>query len=307
VSGYVVCQACGTRIKAGRPFCLKCFGPLPDPKAAVKAPLWESLGLSAPQKAMLGGAGVLAVTGLLFVIWQTRPVPLDDQAVPVARTTANATPPVVAVAPAFAPNASDPTASPVEPFELTVVPSTSQSRSEPADIPSLEATLATYDQELVKQPDNADLFNRKGQVLERLGRIGEAATCFERASGLSPDSRIYRSNLARAATTLGQSDRAVAAYREVVRLQPEDYAVRYSLALALQRKGDNEAAVAEFQKAVALDPSDPNVHLALGVSLERVGRISDAVPQYRQYLGMQPTSPDAGRLKEHLTKLSGHP
>ena len=308
MSGYVVCQACGTRIKAGRPFCLKCFGPLPDPKVAVKAPLWESLGLSAPQKAMLGGAGVLVVAGLLFVIWETRPVPLDDQAVPVARTTGNAaTPPVAAVAPERAPNASDPAASPVAPFERAVVPSTAQTRSEPVDIPSLEATLATYDQELVKQPDSADLFNRKGQVLERLGRIGEAATCFERASGLSPESRTYHSNLARAATTLGQSDRAVAAYREVVRLQPEDYAVRYSLALALQRKGDDEAAVAEFQKAVALDPSDPNVHLALGVSLERVGRVSDAVPQYRQYLAMQPNTADAGRLKEHLAKLSGHP
>jgi Flp pilus assembly protein TadD len=307
MSGYVVCQACGTRIKAGRPFCLKCFGPLPDPKAAVKVPLWESLGLSAPQKAMLGGAGVLVVAGLLFVIWETRPIPLDDQAMPVARTAANTATPVIAVAPARAPNASDPAASPVEPFERTVVPSAAQTRSEPADIPSLEATLATYDQELVKQPDSADLFNRKGQVLERLGRIGEAATCFERASGLSPDSRIYHSNLARVATTLGQSDRAVAAYREVVRLQPEDYAVRYSLALALQRKGDDEAAVAEFQKAVALDPSDPNVHLALGVSLERVGRVSDAVPQYQQYLAMQPSSADAGRLKEHLTRLSGHP
>lgn len=309
MSGYVVCQACGTRIKAGRPFCLKCFGPLPDPTAAVKAPLWESLGLSAPQKAMLGGAGVLVVAGLLFVIWQTRPVPLDDQAAPMARTPGNAaTRPVVATAPKRASNASeDGAVSPVEPFERTVVPSTAHTRSEPADIPSLEATLATYDQELAKQPDNADLFDRKGQVLERLGRVSEAATCFERASALSPDARLYHFNLARTATMLGQSDRAVAAYREVVRLQPEDYAVRYSLALTLQRKGDDEAAVAEFQKAVALDPIDPNVHLAFGVSLERVGRISDAVPQYQQYLAMQPNSADAGRLKEHLTKLSGHP
>jgi Flp pilus assembly protein TadD len=93
----------------------------------------------------------------------------------------------------------------------------------------------------------------------------------------------------------------------VARLQPDDYAGRYSLALALQRKGDDDAAVAEFQKAVALDPGDPNIHLALGVSLERVRRISDAVPQYQQYLAMQPNSADAARLKEHLTKLSGHP
>ena len=31
MSGYVVCRSCGTRIKAGREFCLKCFEPLPHP------------------------------------------------------------------------------------------------------------------------------------------------------------------------------------------------------------------------------------------------------------------------------------
>jgi Flp pilus assembly protein TadD len=92
----------------------------------------------------------------------------------------------------------------------------------------------------------------------------------------------------------------------VVRLQPEDYAARYTLGLTLQKRGDDEAAVSELQKAVALDSRDANVHLALGVSLERVGRVADALPQYHQYIAMQPNSVDAGRLKEHLAKLSGH-
>jgi tetratricopeptide (TPR) repeat protein len=304
VSGYVVCQACGTRIKAGRPFCLKCFGPLPDPEAAVKPTVWESLGLSEFQSALFGGAAVLAVGGLLVVIWETKPVQVDDLAVPIARA-GTAAPPVVAAAPARAPENSDTSASPVEPFERTVVAPSVKTRSEPVDVPALEATLALYDQELTKQPGNADVFNRKGQVLEHLGRVSEAAACFERASALSPDTRVYHFNLARVASAQGQSDRAIAAYREVVRLQPEDYTARYTLGLTLQKRGDDEAAVAELQKAVALDSRDANVHLALGVSLERVGRIADAAPQYQQYIAMQPNSVDAGRLKEHLAKRSG--
>jgi len=306
VSGYVVCQTCGTRIKAGRPFCLKCFGPLPDPDAAVKPTIWESLGLSELQSALLGGAAVLLVSGLLVVIWQTKPAPLDDRAVPIARV-GTAAPPVVAAAPARTPENSDTAAASVEAFERTVVPPAAETRSEPVDVAALEATLALYDQELTKQPGNADVFNRKGQVLERLGRVSEAATCFERASALSPDTRVYHFNLARVAAALGQSDRAVGAYREVVRLQPEDYTARYTLGLTLQREGDDEAAVSELQKAVALDSRDGNVHLALGVSLERVGRVADAVPQYQQYIAMQPNSVDAGRLKEHLAKLGRPP
>ena len=307
MSGYVVCAACGTRIKAGRPFCLKCFGPLPDPGAAVKPTIWDSLGLSELQSALLGGAAVLAVGGLLVMIWETKPVQLDEQAVPVARAAGTVALPAVAATAPRAPDSSETVASPVEPFERTVAASPAETKSEPVDVPALEATIALYDQELTKQPDNADVFNRKGQVLERLGRVSEAATCFERASALSPDSRTYHFNLARVANALGQSDRAVAAYREVVRLQPQDYAARYVLAIALQKRGDDEAAVSELQKTVALDSRDANAHLALGVSLERVGRIADAVPQYQQYIAMRPDSVDAGRLKEHLAKLAGHP
>lgn len=306
MSGYVVCQACGTRIKAGRPFCLKCFGPLPDPETAAKPTIWESLGLSELQSALLGGAALLVAGGLLVVIWQTKPGQIEDQAVPVV-VAGTAAPPVVAAAPARSSENSETAPSSIEPFERTVVSPPAETRSEPVDVAALEATLALYDQELTRQPGSADVFSRKGQVLERLGRLSEAATCFERASALSPDTRIYHFNLARAAAALGQPDRAVAAYREVVRLQPEDYAARYTLGLTLQKRGDDEAAVSELQKAVALDSRDANVHLALGVSLERVGRIADAVPQYHQYIAMQPNSVDAGRLKEHLAKLGRPP
>jgi tetratricopeptide (TPR) repeat protein len=302
VSGYVVCRSCGTRIKAGRPFCLKCFGPLPDPDAAAKPTIWESLGLSEFQSALLGGAALLVVGGLLVVLWETKPTQYDDRAVPTAGA-GTAAPSVVTAAKARASEKSDTPASPVEPFERTVSAIPAENRSQPIDSQALEATLGLYDQELTKQPGNADVFNRKGEVLERLGRIDEAATCFERASELSPDTRVYHFNLARTAAALGQSDRAVAAYRDVVRLQPEDYAARYTLALTLQKKGDDEAAVLELQKAVALDSRDANVHLALGVSLERVGRVADAVPQYHQYIAMKPNAVDAERLKEHLALL----
>jgi Flp pilus assembly protein TadD len=307
MSGYVVCESCGTRIKAGRPHCLKCFGPLPDPRTAIKPPLWESLGLSAAQKSLLGGVAFLVIAGLVGVIWETRPVPIEEQAAPAAGAAATTTPPVVAVAPPATANSSETTAPAVEPFQPTIAAPPVQVKPDAADIPALEATLTLYDQELVKNPDSADLFNRKGQVLERLGRMEEAATCFERAGALAPATRTYYFNLARVASTVGQSERAVGAYREVVRLQPQDYAARYTLGLALQKKGDDQGAISEFQKSVALDGRDPNVYLALGVSLERVGRSSDALPEYQRYVAMRPNSADAARLKEHLAALAGHP
>lgn len=307
MSGYVVCRSCGTRIKAGRPFCLKCFEPLPDPAAAVPTPPWVSLGLSPTQQSVLIAAGVLAVLVLVAVIWETRPVPVDDQARPVARTAGGPASPSRSVPIAQRPSPSTSAAPRIEPFERTPAGPPAPAKADSADIASLEATRASYDEELLKKPDDSDLLNRKGQLLERLGRFDEAATCFERAIALAPQARGYHFNLARAATTLGQSDRALAEYREIVRLQPDDYAARYSLAVALQKRGDHEAAVVELEKTVALAPSDPGAHLSLGLSLERIERIADAVREYQRYVAMQPDSVDGQRLKEHLAALAERP
>src|SRR4051794_30792208 len=85
MSGYVVCRSCGTRIKAGRAFCLKCFEPLPEAGAAAPTSVWESLGLSATQQAVLTIGGGLIAVALIAVIWQTRPGPGDEEAHPGRR------------------------------------------------------------------------------------------------------------------------------------------------------------------------------------------------------------------------------
>ena len=308
MSGYVVCQACGTRIKAGREFCLKCFAPLPDPQAVQPTSRTVSLGLSASQQAMLAIAGVLVVGALLAVIWQTRPEKLDDSARPAARQGGPAATATAAAAPApSTPPVQDLAGPRIAPFEPSPTAPTTQAKTESVDQAALEASRAAYDQELLKRPDDADVLNRKGQVLERLGRVDEAAASFERAARLAPDTRSYHFNLARTANLLGQTDRAIAEYREVVRLQPDDYAARYTLAMALQKQGDDRSAIPEFEHAAAVAPGDPAVHLSLGVSLERLGRVSDAVREYQRFMAIQPGAPDAQRLKDHLAALSPRP
>ena len=88
MSGFVVCKACGTRIKAGRGHCLRCFAPLPDPDVPVRPPLSESLGLSRNQGMLFAAGTAVAVVLLAMVIWQTWPVPADDEAQPASALTA---------------------------------------------------------------------------------------------------------------------------------------------------------------------------------------------------------------------------
>ena len=84
MKGFVVCAACGARIKANRTHCLRCQAPLPAPLPAGEAPARST---SRPPVAALAGAGVgLLVVGLLWLIW-----PAAEGQTPPASPAANAT------------------------------------------------------------------------------------------------------------------------------------------------------------------------------------------------------------------------
>ena len=90
MSGFVVCASCGTQIKAGRAYCLRCGEDLPVEGAPVKFSVWESLGLSQNKLLILLAAVALIVLTLVIVIWQTAPA--DEVAQPVNLPTAPRTP-----------------------------------------------------------------------------------------------------------------------------------------------------------------------------------------------------------------------
>ena len=297
MSGFVVCQSCGTRIKAGRGHCLKCFAPLPDPDAPVPTPLSVSLGLSRNTEIIVWIGAALAVVLLAVVIWRTWPVAVDDLAqpadIPAAATAPGPPSPVAASA-----GVRDASGRP------TVEPSPAGGSVGVSTDPALEATRADYEQKLTGRPQDPELLNKLGQVLERMGRAGEAAARFERAVALAPLEPTYRLNLAQAAGELGQWDRAVDQYREAVRLRPNDYDALNALGLTLQKKGDDQAAVAEFTKARRVNPAASGAALGLATSLEKVGRVDEAIQVFQQYLEIRPTPANAERVKGHLALLS---
>jgi tetratricopeptide (TPR) repeat protein len=49
-----------------------------------------------------------------------------------------------------------------------------------------EESLSYFDQALILQPNNPDLWNKKGVALRGLGRYNEALDCFNRSLQLDP-------------------------------------------------------------------------------------------------------------------------
>jgi tetratricopeptide (TPR) repeat protein len=304
VDEFVVCPSCGTRIKAGREFCLRCFEPLPTPGRPLRLPIWVSLGISRRAQLLLVSAAASIAIGLLVVIWRTRPTVEDDAARPGVAQPARPGPAAAPSAATAQPDAGASevaeNAAPYEPIEFLDV-DTGEAAGPPDDF---EAARARYEQSLEKKPNDAQALNNLGQALVRLGRFDDAVKRFDKAIALDAGQWAYHYNRARALATLKRWTPAIDAFRSAARLAPQDYALRYDVGLALHKRGDEHDAIAEFQKASALAPNEPLAHVSLGVSLERVNRIPDAVSEYRRFLELQPEAPLSDPVRTHLAALS---
>src|SRR5437870_794301 len=81
MTGYVICAACGARIKADRERCLRCEEPLRAAAPRVEPLRWSALTLAQKRTAVAAAGALIVVTAVL--VWAMRPAPLDEVARPV--------------------------------------------------------------------------------------------------------------------------------------------------------------------------------------------------------------------------------
>ena len=296
MSGFVVCPACGARIKAGRGHCLRCFETLPVEGASEEPQPWyKSLQVSQGTTLIVGVTLTLAALLVSALIWERATPAVDDVARPAA-STETATP---ARTPA---RVADPSAVPERAPILEPGFVAAPNAAAPV-VADFAAARSSYEQALAKRPDDPETLNKLGQALVGLGKLDEAIPRFERASTLAPDRWAYHFNFAHTSSQLLLWDRAVAEYRRAAALSPTDYATQFDLALALHKKGEDSAAVSEFEKAIKLAPAESRTHMSLAITLEKLGRLPEAAREYRRFLEIEPGAPDADKVKAHVESL----
>ena len=258
---FVVCPSCGTRIKSGREFCLRCFGQLPTAGRPVKPTVWVSLGLSDTKKQIVVGAVAAIVLGLGVLIYVTAPPHVDE----TARPAVNVPPPRSASAQQESPASSGAssavpdTASNISVFEPL---STRAEVMAAADLVAVENKRKTYESALAASPDDVGLLNDLGVALTQLGRQADAIPRFERALELTPDEPRIHTNLGNALTGAGLWDRAVAEYREAARLRSDNYFAQVhagSRTPPQRRRSDGRRRAAESGETGAERSQRPDV------------------------------------------------
>ena len=97
-------------------------------------------------------------------------------------------------------------------------------------------------------------YNTKGMTLRRLGRYGEALIAYDQVLVLDPNNPDVFMNRGDALMAVGRDEDALAAYEQALHLHPGDAAAYEKTGIALAVLGYPELALAQFNDAEHVEP-----------------------------------------------------
>src|SRR5919109_1116153 len=123
-------------------------------------------------------------------------------------------------------------------------------------------------------PDDADVQQRLGEALERIGALEAAADAYRAAVAARPDFRKASTSLIVALSKAGRGPEAVERARTLVAASPADPEAYFVLGLA-QSEHDVVEAIVSFRKAVELAPRHTLARYNLALVLRRLDRLPE--------------------------------
>lgn len=143
-------------------------------------------------------------------------------------------------------------------------------------------------------PGDAEVQNRLGEALERIGALDAALDAFGRAVAAQPGFRKASNNLILTLVKAGRGPDAVARARALVDAAPSDPDAHFTLGLA-QSEQDVTEAMATFRRVLELAPAHVLARYNLALVLKRVDRTAEAVEELTRVLRIE------SRAEAHYT------
>jgi tetratricopeptide (TPR) repeat protein len=143
-------------------------------------------------------------------------------------------------------------------------------------------------------PRDADVQNRLGEALDRMGALDAAIDAYRRAVSERPDFRKAVNNLVLTLVKAGKGPEAVARARAFVAQGPDDPNRHFTLGLA-QSEQDVAEAIGSFRRALELDSRHTLARYNLALVLKRADRLPEAIATLQRALEIEP------RAEAHYT------
>ncbi|MBI3706899.1 MAG: tetratricopeptide repeat protein [Proteobacteria bacterium] len=137
-------------------------------------------------------------------------------------------------------------------------------------------------------PDFAAAHINLAATLFGLGTLEPASEHARRAVTLAPNDAAAHSTLGLIRQSQGQTDEAIVAFRRAAALRPDHPGFLSNLADSLRTTGELGEAIRLFQRAIALAPNFAIAHNNLGTALLTAGQVAEAIDRFRQAVALSP-------------------
>ncbi len=145
-----------------------------------------------------------------------------------------------------------------------------------------------YTNAILLEPNNADIYNKRGLAYLNTEEYEKAKTDFETAIFKDPDLHDAYNNLGLAYEKLGQYVRALQEWQQLIEQKP-DYANAYfNTGNHYFNEGDYHLAIDYFSDAIRLNPEDAEAYRQRAVSYKILGEIEKAVADYKEAVDENP-------------------
>jgi tetratricopeptide (TPR) repeat protein len=144
----------------------------------------------------------------------------------------------------------------------------------------LDEALADYAVVIEQDPNHAEHYLERGNILRRLGRTEEAFADYARAMRLSPPFPEMYYNRGDLRLSEGDTEGALADFGYVIELEPDFVDAYVNRAGILLERGDLEAARRDAEAGLRLDPANGYLHVVMGQAHAELGEYALAEEAY---------------------------
>lgn len=144
----------------------------------------------------------------------------------------------------------------------------------------LEEALASFNNIVYIDPQNAGGWVNKGYCLFRLGRHEEALECYNKATEIDPSNINTWNHRGLILINLGRYNEAINCFEEVISLYPKDAAAWNNKGAALNKLSKYDDAIQAFDMALSLRPNLADAWNNKGLALQQLTKYDEAIKAY---------------------------
>ena len=157
----------------------------------------------------------------------------------------------------------------------------------------IQEAAAHYTKALQSNRKYAEPYNNLGTALDQQGKTQEAVAHYTKALQINPNYAEPHINLGIILAQQGKIQEAAAHFTKALQIKPNDARGYDNMGTLLAQQGKTQEAAAHFTKALQINPNYAEPHINLGIILAQQGKTQEAAAHFTKALQIKPNDAEA--------------